>query len=114
MSSGTRSKSLRVGDVTLNRDPHTRVNTTPAVDFVLISHPGSRAAPRNTFRLLLVLGLACCANSVNSSAEPQAITNKKTLWSAWMSAKSPEDHMRLAAFYRDEAESCGTNRSTKK
>jgi hypothetical protein len=55
-------------------------------------------------RSFALVCLAFLATALNLVAAPQVITNKKTLWSAWMSAKSPEDHMRLAAYYRAEAE----------
>jgi len=55
-------------------------------------------------RSLALVCLVCLATTLNLRAAPQAITNRKSLWAAWTTAKSPEDHMRLAAYYQAEAE----------
>jgi hypothetical protein len=53
--------------------------------------------------ILVVICLICLAAGLKLQVA-QAITNRKTLWAAWINAKSPEDHIRLAAYYQAKAE----------
>ncbi len=54
--------------------------------------------------LFLIACLVCSANTLTLAAEPQVAANKKALWAAVAHAKTVEDHLRLAAYYRDRAE----------
>jgi hypothetical protein len=48
--------------------------------------------------------LACLASfSMSLSAAPGTITNKKDLDVALKTAKTPEDHQRIAAYYQEQA-----------